>query len=190
MRAERPVRREHLHVKQPGAKIAAREQEQRGLLRGYEPGMIRTDEADSLFGKRTETRSANDRAANQQIAYLLQRIEDFPGLVVLASNMRGNLDEAFSRRFESMVAFPMPDADQRLRLWRDNFEEKPYPLGSDVKLEKVARDYELSGGSIVNVLRYACLKAVTRKPQEQMIQQDDLVAGIRRELRKEGKFVG
>jgi SpoVK/Ycf46/Vps4 family AAA+-type ATPase len=78
------------------------------------------DEADSLFGKRTETRSANDRAANQQIAYLLQRIEDFPGLVILSSNLRGNLDEAFSRRFESMVPFPIPDADQRLRLWEDS----------------------------------------------------------------------
>jgi hypothetical protein len=149
------------------------------------------DEADSLFGKRTETRSANDRAANQQIAYLLQRIEDFPGLVILASNMRGNLDAAFSRRFESMVAFPMPDADQRRRLWEDNFRDKPYPLGDDVKLEKLARDHELSGGSIVNVLRYACLRAVARKPPEpQEIKQDDLVAGIRRELRKEGKFVG
>jgi hypothetical protein len=149
------------------------------------------DEADSLFGKRTETRSANDRAANQQIAYLLQRIEDFPGLVILASNMRGNLDEAFSRRFESMVAFPMPDAEQRLQLWNDNFRDKPYRLEDCVDLKKVARDYELSGGSIVNVLRYACLKAVARKPPEpQEIRQDDLVAGIRRELRKEGKFVG
>ena len=146
------------------------------------------DEADSLFGKRTETRTANDRAANQQIAYLLQRIEDFPGLVILASNLRSNLDEAFSRRFESMVAFPMPNADQRLRLWDDNFLAKPYPLGDGVDLKKVARDYEMSGGSIINVLRYACLKAVAR--QEQMIEQADLVAGIRRELRKDGKFVG
>ena len=146
------------------------------------------DEADSLFGKRTETRTANDRSANQQIAYLLQRIEDFPGLVILASNMRSNLDEAFSRRFESMVAFPMPNAEQRLRLWEDNFRDKPYPLATEVDLNKLARDYEMSGGSIVNVLRYACLKAVARKPQ--VIEQDDLVAGIRRELRKEGKFVG
>jgi SpoVK/Ycf46/Vps4 family AAA+-type ATPase len=146
------------------------------------------DEADSLFGKRTETRTANDRSANQQIAYLLQRIEDFPGLVILASNLRSNLDEAFSRRFESMVPFPIPNEEQRLRLWRDNFEDKPYPLAKDVDLKKLARDHELSGGSIVNVLRYACLKAVGRP--EQTIWQEDLVTGVRREMRKDGRFVG
>ncbi|MGO4711441.1 ATP-binding protein [Bradyrhizobium sp. 2TAF24] len=146
------------------------------------------DEADSLFGKRTETRTANDRAANQQIAYLLQRIEDFPGLVILASNLRSNLDEAFSRRFETIISFPLPNAEQRLRLWEDNFRDKPYPLASDVDLARLARDHELSGGSIVNVLRYACLRAVTR--ESQAITQADLVAGVRRELRKDGKFVG
>ncbi len=146
------------------------------------------DEADSLFGKRTETRTANDRAANQQIAYLLQRIEDFPGLVILASNLRSNLDEAFSRRFESIVPFAIPNAEQRLRLWEDNFRDKPYPLAADVDLGKLARDYEVAGGSIINVLRYACLKAVMREPQ--MIAQNDLVAGVRRELRKDGKFAG
>jgi hypothetical protein len=157
--------------------------------RAEQGGMILFfDEADSLFGKRTETRSANDRSANQQIAYLLQRIEDFPGLVILASNLRSNLDEAFSRRFESMVAFPMPNEEQRLKLWEHNFKDKPYRLAADVKLEKLAHDYEISGGSIVNVLRYACLKAVAREGQ--LIRQDDMVAGIRRELRKEGKFVG
>jgi adenylate kinase family enzyme len=146
------------------------------------------DEADSLFGRRTETHSANDRAANQQIAYLLQRIEDFPGLVILASNLRSNIDEAFSRRFESMVFFAMPDAEHRLRLWRDNFCEKPYPLAADVDLAALARDYEIAGGGIVNVLRHACVKAVARVPQ--VIKQNDLVAGIRRELRKDGKFSG
>lgn len=146
------------------------------------------DEADSLFGKRTETRTANDRAANQQIAYLLQRIEDFPGLVILASNLRSNLDEAFSRRFETIVTFPLPDSEQRLRLWEDSFRDKPYRLATDVDLKRLARDHELSGGSIVNVLRYACLKAVARDPQT--ILQADLVAGVRRELRKDGKFVG
>jgi SpoVK/Ycf46/Vps4 family AAA+-type ATPase len=157
--------------------------------RAEQGGMILFfDEADSLFGKRTETRTANDRSANQQIAYLLQRIEDFPGLVILASNLRSNIDEAFSRRFESIVSFPIPNAEQRLRLWEDNFRDKPYPLAKGIDLEKIARDYEVSGGSIVNVLRYACLRAVTRTPQ--VIEQYDLVAGIRRELRKDGKFVG
>lgn len=145
------------------------------------------DEADSLFGKRTESRNANDRAANQQISYLLQRIEDFPGVVILATNLRSYLDEAFARRFQSMIHFPMPSVEQRLRLWEDNFKNKPYRLASDVDLSKLARDYELSGGSIINVLRHACLKAVVRTPQE--ISAQDLRQGVRKELHKEGKFL-
>jgi ATPase family protein associated with various cellular activities (AAA) len=145
------------------------------------------DEADSLFGKRTESRNANDRAANQQVSYLLQRVEDFNGVVILATNLRSNLDEAFARRFQSMIHFPMPGVEQRLRLWEENFKNKPYRLAADVDLSRVAREFELSGGSIVNVLRYACLKAVVRNPQE--IQTHDLIYGVRKELHKEGKFL-
>lgn len=146
------------------------------------------DEADSLFGKRTESRDANDRAANQQISYLLQRIEDFPGVVILATNLRSHLDEAFARRFQSVVYFTIPDAERRLRLWEDHFKERPYRLAPDVDLPRLARDYEIAGGSILNVLRYACLKAVVREPRE--IRGGDLIHGIRRELQKEGKFLG
>lgn len=142
------------------------------------------DEADSIFGARTESRTANDRAANQQIAYLLQRIEDFPGVVLLATNLRAHLDEAFIRRFQAMIHFPIPEPAQRLRLWRDNFLDKPYPLAPDVDLAELARRYELSGGGIINVLRFACLRAVTRDPPE--IRASDLARGIRRELHKAG----
>lgn len=145
------------------------------------------DEADSLFGRRTESRDANDRAANQQVSYLLQRIEDFPGLVILATNLRSHLDEAFARRFQSMIHFPVPDAEQRLRLWEGDFKDKPYRLAADVDLPKLARDHELTGGSILNVLRYACLKAVVRDPQE--IRLADLLQGVQRELHKEGRFL-
>jgi SpoVK/Ycf46/Vps4 family AAA+-type ATPase len=145
------------------------------------------DEADSLFGKRTETRNANDRASNQQISYLLQRIEDFPGVVILATNLRSHLEEAFARRFQSMVHFPLPSVDQRLRLWENSFEGKRFALASDVDLRKLALDHELSGGSIINVLRYACLKAVVRNPP--ILRNADLVQGVQRELSKEGKFV-
>lgn len=145
------------------------------------------DEAESLFGRRTESRNANDRAANQQISYLLQRIEDFPRVVILATNLRSHLDEAFARRFQSMIHFPVPGAEQRLRLWQDNFKDKPYRLAADVDLRKLAEGYELTGGSIVNVLRYACLKAVVRTPRE--IRAQDLLRGIRNELHKEGKFL-
>ena len=76
------------------------------------------DEADALFGKRASTNTSNDRHSNQEIAYLLQRIEDFPGTVVLATNLKSNIDEAFSRRFQSIIYFPMPDQDLREVLWR------------------------------------------------------------------------
>ena len=146
------------------------------------------DEADSLFGKRTETRNANDRAANQQVSYLLQRIEDFPGVVILATNLRAQLDEAFTRRFQSVTLFKMPNAEQRLRLWQDNFTDKPYRLAADIDLRGLAQAHELSGGSIINVLRYACLQAVVREPP--VIEAQDLRDGVRKELHKDGKFLG
>ncbi|MBZ4413815.1 ATP-binding protein [Myxococcus sp. XM-1-1-1] len=144
------------------------------------------DEADALFGKRTESRNANDHAANQQISYLLQRIEDFPGIAILASNQRAHFDEAFARRFQSMIHFPMPGPAQRLRLWEACFKDKPFPLAPDVDLAKLAREHELSGGAIINVLRHACLKAVIRMPQQ--LRAADLLHGIHRELHKEGRY--
>ncbi len=145
------------------------------------------DEADALFGKRTESKSSNDRASNQQIAYLLQRVEDFPGIVILATNARSHLDDAFARRFQSMIHFPLPTSEQRLRLWEASFRDKPYALAPDVDLRKLALDHELAGGSIVNVLRYAALKAVTRP--RPLVRRSDLLQGIERELNKEGRFL-
>jgi ATP-dependent 26S proteasome regulatory subunit len=86
-----------------------------------------------------------------------------------------------------MINFPLPSVEQRRRLWDDNFKDKPYRLAPDVDLHKLAQDYEISGGSIINVLRYACLKAVVRTPQEICVQ--DLLYGVRKELHKEGKFL-
>ncbi|WP_448205620.1 ATP-binding protein [Azospirillum sp. sgz302134] len=146
------------------------------------------DEAESLFGKRTESRSSNDRSANQQISYLLQRLEDFPGLAVLATNHRSHMDEAFSRRFQSSILFGMPDPAARLRLWRETFRNDAFVLAPDVDFYRLAGDYELSGGNIVNVLRYASLLAVERRPP--VIRANDLILGIREELQKEGRYLG
>lgn len=144
------------------------------------------DEADALFGKRTSTKDAKDRYANQEIAYLLQRIEDFPGVVILATNLKGNIDEAFSRRFQSMIYFPIPDAEKRHQLWRDTFGDK---LGftPDVDLREIAEKYELAGGAIVNVLRYCALAAA--RQNDKQISSRDILEGIRKELRKDGKTV-
>lgn len=142
------------------------------------------DEADALFGKRTQASSANDRHANQEISYLLQRVEDFPGVVILATNLKANIDQAFSRRFQSEVYFAMPDAQQRLRLWQGLFCQ-PGRLGADVDLRKIAEKYELAGGALLNVARYAAIRAVQNGRGH--IVQHDLITGIGRELMKDGK---
>lgn len=110
------------------------------------------DEADALFGKRTTNQTSNDRHANQEVAYLLQRIEDYPGTVILATNLKSNIDEAFSRRFQSIVYFPMPDEELRAALWRSMLPS--LWLGEDAEeLIAKAAESELSGGSISNVVR-------------------------------------
>ena len=142
------------------------------------------DEADSLFGKRSQTNDAHDRYANQEVSFLLQRIETFDGIAILASNLRENLDDAFTRRFESIIYFPIPRPQERLRLWKQGFSPKAQ-LEASIDLEKIAQEHALSGGSIMNVIRYASLQAI--KEGKEMITLDDVTQGIRREYAKEGK---
>jgi len=142
------------------------------------------DEADALFGTRTETSSAHDRYANQEISYLLQRVEDFPGLVILATNLKGNIDEAFARRFQSVIYFPMPDAELRLRLW-EGLARSGCRFARDVDLPRLAEEFEISGGAILNVVRHGAIRTLDRG--DERITRDDLVGGIRKELRKEGR---
>ncbi|MCJ8270101.1 MAG: ATP-binding protein, partial [Psychrosphaera sp.] len=142
------------------------------------------DEADALFGTRSQGSSANDRHANQQVAYLLQRIEDFPGIVILATNLRANIDEAFSRRFQSLIYFPMPDAEQRLLLWQSILNGH-CELASGQDLSDIAEKYELSGGAITNVVRYAAICAI--EADSDTISYQDLRKGVAKELRKEGR---
>ncbi len=141
------------------------------------------DEADSLFGKRTQVSSANDRYGNQEIGYLLQRIEDFPGVVILASNLKENIDEAFTRRFQSMVEFKMPGVDERYKLWKQSFSTK-LPVDDAIDLWAIAEKYELSGGVMINVVRKVTLRAV--KQEKNTITQKELEAAIHQELQKEG----
>ena len=143
------------------------------------------DEADSLFGRRTGGNTSNDRHSNQEISYLLQRIEDFPGTVILASNLKANIDDAFTRRFQSIIYFPIPEEYERLKLWKKVFETGTLPLDNTIDLNGIAREHQIAGGSIINVLRYAAIKAVNRKPEK--VLQADIEMGIRKELKKEGK---
>jgi len=142
------------------------------------------DEADALFGKRTGISDAHDKYANQEIAYLLQRLEDYPGLVILASNMRNNVDEAFTRRLQAIIHFQKPQPRERLRLWNNAFSTACHPPAKE-EMERIAQQYELSGGAIMNVVQYASLMTLNRNATT--ITVDDLLQGIRKEFRKEGK---
>lgn len=141
------------------------------------------DEADALFGKRTEVKSSNDRFANQEVAYLLQRIEDHSGLVLLASNLNHNIDPAFRRRFQAIIPFPLPDAAERLTLWRAAFPPQ-MTLAAEIDLPTVARTHEVAGGFIVNVVRACCLRAAQRG--DRTVTRVDLDTALRREFQKEG----
>lgn len=142
------------------------------------------DEADALFGKRSETRDAHDRYANQEVSYLLQRIETFDGVAILASNQKDNIDPAFARRFESVIYFPLPRSEERLALWRQGFPAA-VRLEATVDLAQIAARHELCGGAIMNVVRHACLSAL--EDGSDCIALDALQRGIRRELAKEGR---
>jgi AAA+ superfamily predicted ATPase len=143
------------------------------------------DEADALFGKRTQVRDAHDRYANQEVSFLLQRIETYHGLVILASNLANHVDEAFARRFEHLVHFPMPRQNERLLIWRKGLPG-PASLEPGVDLVQIATRYELSGGMIMNVIRYASLQAISRG--ERVLREQDLLHGIRREYAKENRL--
>jgi hypothetical protein len=142
------------------------------------------DEADALFGKRTQVKDAHDRFANQEISYLLQRVEDFAGVVILATNLRDNLDDAFLRRFECVVTFPLPGPLEIQKLWAAGFSRQ-CALDADVDLRPLSQRYRLSGGAIMNVVRFCSLRALHRNTN--VVRLRDLEEGIRRELHKEGK---
>lgn len=142
------------------------------------------DEADALFGKRTGVRDAHDKYANQEVSYLLQRVEDFDGLVILASNMKNNIDDAFIRRFNSIIKFSLPDETERAMIWRNSFP-RARAFKNNINIPELVKRYELSGGNIVNIVQYACLKTIEK--QENSISLEDVLNGIKREMHKEGK---
>lgn len=142
------------------------------------------DEADALFGKRSGISSAHDKYANQEVSYLLQRVEDYPGLIILASNFKNNIDQAFIRRFNAVVHFPMPDAEERLSIWQKNIPAT-IPLNGEVQLKSFAHKYELSGSAISNIMQYAALCALANG---KIITNNEIENGIKRELLKEDKM--
>jgi SpoVK/Ycf46/Vps4 family AAA+-type ATPase len=143
------------------------------------------DEADALFGKRTNVQSAHDRFANQEVSYLLQKIEEHPGLVILATNFRNNMDQAFIRRFQTVVPFNAPNEQESLVLW-NNTMPADIPWSGDISLQDFARKYELTGASILNIVQSASIRALS---EDRPIDTQDLLEGIQHEYYKNGKSV-
>jgi hypothetical protein len=143
------------------------------------------DEADALFGKRSEVKDARDRYANVEIAYLLQQIEGYDGIAILATNLRQNLDEAFTRRLDFMIDFPFPEPEYRERIWQVHFPP-PAPLSSDVSFNEIAHQYRLAGGNIRNA---ALASAYLAAADGGMITMQHIKHAVRREHQKMGRLL-
>lgn len=141
------------------------------------------DEADALFGKRSEVRDSHDRYANIEVGYLLQRMEEYEGVVVLATNFRRNMDEAFVRRMHFSLEFPFPDAADRQQIW-ETIWPKEMPRRADVDLEKIARRFEIAGGNIRNIALGAAFLAAD---DGGAVNMSHVLHATRREYQKMGK---
>ncbi|UUC46553.1 ATP-binding protein [Flavobacterium cerinum] len=144
------------------------------------------DEADSIFGKRTNVRDAHDKYANQEVSYLLQRIETFSGLVILASNYKNNMDKAFTRRFHSCIRFNSPRYEERLRIWQQNLPKQLNMEGIDI--DQIAMRYELTGSNIMNIIQDVSLKTIASKSPDYSVSQDVLLESIQKEYLKEDRI--
>ncbi|MGF1629732.1 MAG: ATP-binding protein [Kiloniellaceae bacterium] len=142
------------------------------------------DEADALFGKRSEVKDSHDRYANLEVSYLLQRLESFDGLVVVATNLAGSLDRAALARFDVVVRFPLPAEAERRRIWQGALPREPAPADPDAFTAALAR-YELSGRSIVGALRHAALTAL--ESGSPVLRYADAAIAVRRELERESR---
>jgi len=144
------------------------------------------DEADAIFGKRTNVRDAHDKYANQEVSYLLQRIETFSGLIILASNFKNNMDKAFTRRFHSCIKFNNPKYEERLRIWQQNL---PAQLQlKDINLEQIAKRYELTGSNIMNVIQDVSLKTIASQEPDYRVNLEVFLESIKKEYVKEDKI--
>ncbi len=147
------------------------------------------DEADALFGKRGEVKEAQDRWANLEVNYLLQRIEEYTGVVIMASNLGQNIDDAFMRRIHMIIDFPFPDAEARLKIWKGMFPAKVQPP-PDNELRALAERFKLAGGNLKNVVVDAAFRALNALPEDETLEcisQRHLVVSVAREYQKQGK---
>jgi SpoVK/Ycf46/Vps4 family AAA+-type ATPase len=148
--------------------------------------MLFFDEADALFGKRSAIKDAHDRYANIEIAYLLQKMEDREGVTILATNLKTNMDDAFTRRIRFVIEFPMPEQEERLEIWRNAIPDEAR-LADDVDLPRLARRLRIAGGSIMNISIGAASLAYTPGGK---IHMRHLLYAAKRELQKLGYQYG
>jgi SpoVK/Ycf46/Vps4 family AAA+-type ATPase len=141
------------------------------------------DEADALFGKRSEVRDSHDRYANIEISYLLQKMEQYEGVAILATNLRQNLDEAFVRRLAFTIHFPFPSETDRLRIWTSIWPSAT-PVVADLDLGFLSREFKLTGGNIKNIALGAAFFAAS---DGGVVTMDHLLRATRREFQKMGK---
>jgi SpoVK/Ycf46/Vps4 family AAA+-type ATPase len=142
------------------------------------------DEADALFGKRSEVHDSHDRYANIEIAYLLQRMEQYEGVAILATNLRQNMDDAFVRRLQFVVEFPFPDEEQRASIWPLMFP--PEAECADIDFVTLARQFRLTGGSIRNIVLSAAVLAASKS---EPIATHHLLHATHREYLKMGRVL-
>ncbi len=142
------------------------------------------DEADALFGKRTEVKDAHDRYANIETSYLLQKMEEYEGMVILATNLRSNMDEAFTRRIRFIVEFPFPDVDLRTLIWKSHFPNEA-PLAGEIDYAYLAKRFQLAGGNIKNIVLNSAFLAAEKN---ETITQEHILHGVKREFEKIGKL--
>lgn len=142
------------------------------------------DEADSLFGKRSEVKDAHDKYANMETSYLLQKMEEYEGITILASNFSQNLDEAFTRRIQFIIKYPFPDVEQREQLWRSSFPQE-LPVG-EIDFPFLAQSFELAGGPIKNVVLTAAFLSANEGTSISMKQ---MIEAVTQEYKKSGKLL-
>jgi SpoVK/Ycf46/Vps4 family AAA+-type ATPase len=147
-------------------------------------GVLLFDEADALFGKRSEVKDARDRWANVEVAYLLQRMELFDGIAILTTNLRANVDEAFTRRLDAVVDFPLPDETHRRLLWEKNLRPE-VPVSDDVDPAFLARSFKLAGGNVRNVVLTAAYLAAE---EGEAVGMSQVIRAVQREYRKLGRL--
>lgn len=142
------------------------------------------DEADSIFGKRSEVKDAHDRYANIEVNYLLQRMEEYEGIVILASNFQKNIDEAFTRRIRFIIEFPFPDADYRRRIWKKVFPRET-PLDEHIDFDFLSQKMKLTGGNIKNIALNAAFLAAENSGH---VEMEHIICATKREFQKMGRM--